>query len=298
MVALSADTHPVIYSSSYVSQEPKAVLFFADNDSDDNQTLETSVLINATSTVTWASIFGNIDVQPTDGGVIDLFSDPRTNSSIYIDGLAKSLHSLMLTDLGQSSDTNLFASSERSLKFMNQSMQFASQALDRDLDDSWHDMGYTEGTNFNLSQISPTTIDTQYLCQVPRLKSAGPLFISVVVPVFVFLQIIWALFSWTMAYFLERQHPDARYCVGCAKAVALGQLDLDASVSSSSSPKSKLEPELDRSDRAALINVAAPESILTWSDSIIAGSDMDTPHAVSSAQRRNEGNSYFLMARS
>lgn len=256
-------------------------------------------------------------------------SDSYAINAVFIDGLAKTSVSLLLSDLGQSSAVNIFASPKQTQRFLNESISFAP---DWGNASGWSSFADPSGTlvtpppfdvdafyqwlNLNPPQVQPVTIDTQYLCQIPRLKSAGSLFFSVVVADFVFLQIIWTVLTWITAYFLERQHPDAQHCVGCAKAVALGQLNLDADVEPISKPKrgckhdtrstgeGALEPTLTWSDSISVRRNASgglPESTqtpLVLSDSIT--DELDTPSLRSATtdvvKRRNEKSPYSLLA--
>jgi hypothetical protein len=68
-----------------------------------------------------------------------------------------------------------------------------------------------------LPSIKPATIATRYFCQVPQLKSTASLVISILVADLVFLQVLWKVFNWAVTSTLERRHPAARYCHGCAK---------------------------------------------------------------------------------
>jgi hypothetical protein len=45
----------------------------------------------------------------------------------------------------------------------------------------------------------------------------GSLIISILVADLVFLQVLWKVFNWAVTLTLERRHPAAKYCQGCAK---------------------------------------------------------------------------------
>jgi len=57
--------------------------------------------------------------------------------------------------------------------------------------------------------INKTVISSQYLCQVPKLKSSGSLFIAVLVADLVMLQALWMVVNWTMVTWLEHKNPSS-----------------------------------------------------------------------------------------
>jgi hypothetical protein len=68
--------------------------------------------------------------------------------------------------------------------------------------------------------IKPVTIASSYLYQIPVLKPAGSLIVSILVADLVFLQALWMVFTRTVGFGTTRQHPDSQYCVGCATRVS------------------------------------------------------------------------------
>ncbi|KAK5652634.1 hypothetical protein OQA88_10227 [Cercophora sp. LCS_1] len=62
--------------------------------------------------------------------------------------------------------------------------------------------------------VSPSVIATSYLCQVPRLKSSGTLFVAVLVNDVVMLSVLWRLFVLLVGYFALK--PEMMVCEGCA----------------------------------------------------------------------------------
>lgn len=65
--------------------------------------------------------------------------------------------------------------------------------------------------------VSPAVILQQYFCQVPQLKSTGSLLVAIIVADLVFLQALWKVLNLVVTFFLERQHPEAKYCAACAR---------------------------------------------------------------------------------
>lgn len=114
---------------------------------------------------------------------------------IAIDGMAKIIYSMFLTDLGQSIGSNVLASPEKVFEFGNKTPSLISfQAAGSDgctwrLDIAPHGEGYvpTDATAFykwantSLPSVNPSVIPTQYLCQVPKLISAATLIVGILV---------------------------------------------------------------------------------------------------------------------
>jgi hypothetical protein len=55
--------------------------------------------------------------------------------------------------------------------------------------------------------INKSVIASQYLCQLPKLKSNGSLFIAVLVADLVMLQALWIVVNWTTVTWLEHKSP-------------------------------------------------------------------------------------------
>jgi hypothetical protein len=62
---------------------------------------------------------------------------------------------------------------------------------------------------------SPSYLSTNYFCQVPKAKSAGALFFSVLIADLVLLQALWTGFKFIVDSVVEKRHPSMRYCEGC-----------------------------------------------------------------------------------
>ncbi|KAI1816853.1 hypothetical protein GGS20DRAFT_593728 [Poronia punctata] len=61
----------------------------------------------------------------------------------------------------------------------------------------------------------PSYLSTNYVCQVPRPKSAGVLVFSILIADLVLLQAIWTIFKFTVDTVAERRHPSRGCCRGC-----------------------------------------------------------------------------------
>ena len=67
----------------------------------------------------------------------------------------------------------------------------------------------------NLNSTPNSTIYTQYLCSIPKLKGPGALFFSVLLADLVFLQTCWTVLNLVATWWLERSYDHANYCDGC-----------------------------------------------------------------------------------
>ncbi|KAI1395016.1 hypothetical protein F4819DRAFT_479848 [Hypoxylon fuscum] len=68
--------------------------------------------------------------------------------------------------------------------------------------------------NYKLG-VNESLLATDYLCQVPQLKSAGNLLVAVLVADLVILQAIWKIFTLIVDTFCLKNTEEARYCTGC-----------------------------------------------------------------------------------
>ena len=120
--------------------------------------------------------------------------------------------------------------------------------------------------------VTPSTIAAQYLCQVPQLKSATSLIISILVADLVFLQALWKIFNLAVSFWLERKQPEAKYCLGCEKRLSHGDCEkVDAGSPTPIRDKSstelnvkvtssefRAEPDTQRSVTETAVQMAAP----------------------------------------
>jgi hypothetical protein len=171
-------------------------------------------------------------------------SDPMAAESVYTDGVAKSVRGWILSDLGQSISSNLFASPHKTVNFINASVQschdkpparpedseMCYSLLERDPTahtakewllhpTSTDPTAFYEWQDTGIPDVQPAYISTQYLCNVPKMKSTASLIFSVVIADLVFLQALWTLLNWAVTTHLQRVNPEAMYCRGCAKTV-------------------------------------------------------------------------------
>lgn len=134
------------------------------------------------------------------------------------DKLAKSVYSTIMIDLGQRKEQTNILTDPKLLQdytkvfgvFQNKYGTFG-HANPGPAIESYNilkDSTGPLGTNASV-------INVEYLCQVPRQKSAINLLISILVADAVFIQATWQLFKWLVGLFFLRKDSTAQYCEGC-----------------------------------------------------------------------------------
>jgi hypothetical protein len=76
-------------------------------------------------------------------------------------------------------------------------------------------------------RVTPSIITTKYLCQVPKRKPIGNIFISVLLADLVLLQAAWQLYTFGVGQFLQRTHEISNYCEGCYGEIQKENGDLE-----------------------------------------------------------------------
>jgi hypothetical protein len=157
----------------------------------------------------------------------------------YVDAMFKTVYSLALTDLGQSTADNILARPQLLMDFAKLALLELNTTNNDKFNYNWFDnetiffdkvpsqiintggMGDVpfspSPAYFKPPVVRPAVISQQYFCQVPQLKSTGSLLISIVVADLVFLQVLWKVFNIVVTLGMERHHPDSKHCEGCAK---------------------------------------------------------------------------------
>lgn len=223
-----------------------------------------------------------------------------------MDGLIKSFYFTILTDLGQAAPVNILASATQVMTFLNRTVQLIDRKIPiKAWEDRWRDndfMNYYFLANYKtfnttvsefyhqaqtgIPQAIPATISTQYLCQVPRLKSTSSLIVSIIIADLVFLQALWVTVNFLTAFFLERR-PEAKYCDGCTKFLASDHgeaIEMTPSIASKGNYTQVLDP-----DKVSPIIGPDSASVRSGAMSVKTGS-------VSSVRRRNDANVQPLLA--
>lgn len=146
---------------------------------------------------------------------------------IPADSISKTLYYTVLTDLGQvnSPYVNLFTDKQLleyfTLNFtaINSSIWQGNRHIwgeNMDIDKS---LAYTPFTEANATiydlKVNPSTLATNYLCQIPHLKPTGSLIVSVLIADLVLLQVVWRIFKLVTDYWVVKRQPQLKYCEGC-----------------------------------------------------------------------------------
>lgn len=130
------------------------------------------------------------------------------------DSLAKAAYSTVLTDLGQvSASPNILTDPDYMTYFTSN-----FSAMRHNIANAYPgpaDRAYGTVATGPLG-TTPSVISTKYLCQVPQRKSAGNLFVAILVADLVFLQALWFLFRSGVDLLLLRRRPGVKHCEGCA----------------------------------------------------------------------------------
>ncbi|KAI1300622.1 hypothetical protein F5Y03DRAFT_363910 [Xylaria venustula] len=146
------------------------------------------------------------DSPPTD------FDRPLPAIWRSVGALGKAMFFTVLADLGRNNDTmpnmlahpDLLASLSMNLTAVNETLgkNFRWGMDERTFQQSF-DPSQSQYNTQNLS-VDDSMLVTDYLCQVPRLKSPGTLFLSVLVADLVILQTIWKIYTLVVDnFFLE-----------------------------------------------------------------------------------------------
>lgn len=126
------------------------------------------------------------------------------------DSLAKSLYSTILVDLGQINAHPNILTDEDALHFFSKDFvamqQHSANAHPGPAQDSYNALKAQTGP----LEVSPSVIATRYVCQVPKQKSRGTLFVSILVADLVLLQAFWKLFSMSASGWHTYKYPQGR----------------------------------------------------------------------------------------
>jgi hypothetical protein len=146
--------------------------------------------------------------------------DPNPMIWSQVDSLAKSMYSAIVTDLGQvqvPSKSNIVKNAKTLQLFTStfakineDSIAYYQQLSLQDYDTR------QQGDNpTGPLEIVPSTISTKYLCQVPKRKPLGDIFIAVLLADLVLLQAAWKLYTFGVDQIMLRRRPSGKWCEGC-----------------------------------------------------------------------------------
>ena len=131
------------------------------------------------------------------------------------DSLAKSFYSTIMTDLGQTTATPNILLNETALQYFTQNFTTMVStymkstfvnAVPGPANDSYDALKDQTGP----LKTSVAVISTKYLCQVPRRKSTGTLFVSILVADLVFMQALWKIYNLLTVTWLVHKDPKGK----------------------------------------------------------------------------------------
>jgi hypothetical protein len=136
---------------------------------------------------------------------------------IEADSFTKVFQSVILSDLGQNTSSSNILTNPSLLEMFSGNISKMN-----DVETPWLRAGparepFQQNGNTSLG-IPPSVFFTDYLCQVPTVKSAGALIVAVLVADLVFLNAAWMLLNWFAGSRLESIDPKAHYCPGCVSS--------------------------------------------------------------------------------
>ena len=132
------------------------------------------------------------------------------------DTFAKAFYFSMMTDLGIKGP-NLLTDPAALQRYTH----FTRTGNKTIFGDAWGQAGPARSSYNTLKDqtgklgVTHSTIYAQYLCTVPKQKSFGSLFVTILVADLVFLQTLWQITAWLMSSWVEFRNPHASHCEGC-----------------------------------------------------------------------------------
>jgi hypothetical protein len=147
------------------------------------------------------------------------FHETYPNIWVSADSLAKSFYSTIMTDLGQVSSTssNILTNATTLQYFTSNFSLILRHIANAQPGPAIQDFNTLKSQTGPLN-VTPSVIFSKYLCQIPKQKSAGNIFIAVLIADLVFLQALWQLLTFCTETFLlkrKRMGPEVGYCEGC-----------------------------------------------------------------------------------
>jgi hypothetical protein len=156
----------------------------------------------------------------------------RPDIWIEADTFAKVFYSVILADLGQPPSPSQILGNASLLAFFSKNITDMKQGYKVEtyfLPAGPANTSYRADDEKNGKlDITPSVFFTEYLCQVPTLKSAGSLILAVLVADLVFLNAAWMLLNWFAGLRLESKGQMVYYCAGCAGGAVMEMSDVEA----------------------------------------------------------------------
>ena len=155
--------------------------------------------------VFWPGIY---NYTPSVSNLISNNAPP--NVWLASDSLAKSFYSTIMTDLGQTTATPNILLDENALQYFTQNFTTMQSNLVNAVPGPAHDSYDALKHQTGPLNTSVAVISTKYLCQVPRRKSTGTLFVSILVADLVFMQALWQIYRFLTVIWLVHKDPKGK----------------------------------------------------------------------------------------
>ena len=155
-----------------------------------------------------------------DGGTIqDLFAaDSSPNIWIGVDSLGKSLESTALADLGQLSARPNILTDPNLLEYFTANFSKIKPIGPYVVGPAREDYDTLKATIGQLG-LSPSTLATNYICNVPKRKPTSDLVISIAVADLVFMKTLWTIFTFIIGLVMRRKDSRTDWCERCSSSV-------------------------------------------------------------------------------
>lgn len=224
----------------------------------DYRFMTNTMVVNEQNTFhgSWVGIFypGEHHYSPSVSNLASNNASP--NIWIASDSLAKSYYSTIMTDLGQTTAAPNILLNETALHYFTRNFTYMQNHTVNAQPGPANDSYETLKDQTGPLNTSAAVISTKYLCQVPRRKSTGTLFLSILVADLVFMQVLWKILNLCSVAWLTRKDPKgqqgsyccidafaradltliANCCPGCLGRTSIALAPLDASVHEEESP--------------------------------------------------------------
>lgn len=159
-----------------------------------------------------------------------------------VDRYGKSFYSTVLADLGQGKAPNILLPDSTDL-LKEYTAGFTNFTTDLNAVMGPANSSYADSssrTDLGPLEISQSTIQSQYLCQIPRQKPWSELIVAIIVADLVFLRLLWTLFNIFATWWAEKCDRNAMYCEGEVRR-SRGALDEEMGVLSDDSVAVKVK---------------------------------------------------------
>ncbi|KAL6153593.1 hypothetical protein ACJQWK_11598 [Exserohilum turcicum] len=133
-----------------------------------------------------------------------------------VDRYGKSFYSTVLADLGQQNSPNILSPSSKDVlgeyTASLDNFPIGSNAVLGPATSSYNGMSIQ--ANAGSLEITPSTIHSQYLCQIPERKPWPHLIVAIILADLVFLRVVWTLMNLLATWWVVKHDQHAMFCPG------------------------------------------------------------------------------------